>query len=166
VSEARLPGGWVVVATLLATLAAGVWIAREVFRAVPGPTDRYAAERAAALERGIEATPALLEQLAADALSVRAGAQTFQAHCARCHGARAQGDVGPNLTDGAWLVAGDPATIYATIVEGRAAKGMPSWASQLGPARCKQVAAFVLSVRGTDVPGRAPEGRPWPPAAR
>jgi cytochrome c oxidase cbb3-type subunit 3 len=49
-------------------------------------------------------------------------------------------------------------------VHGRDGKGMPSWGLTLGTAACKQLAAYVLTVRGTNVPGKPPQGERRPPA--
>jgi cytochrome c oxidase cbb3-type subunit 3 len=57
------------------------------------------------------------------------------------------------------LHGGDPVAIFKTVRDGVAAKGMPSWGPTLGRAGVTQVAAFVLTLRGTNVPGKAPEGQ-------
>src|SRR5262245_26011552 len=74
----------------------------------PSVADTYAAEVAEVRKR--EARVALAEQvseesltkLLADDSSLKAGAAVFQARCASCHLERAQGLIGPNLTDSAW----------------------------------------------------------------
>jgi cytochrome c oxidase cbb3-type subunit III len=96
---------------------------------------------------------------------VRAGANAFAEHCVRCHGARAQGEVGPNLTDEYWIAGGGPLAIYRSIVDGRATHGMPAWGAELGPARCKQLTAYLLTLRGSRQPGKPPQGERWEPAA-
>ncbi len=83
----------------------------------------------------------------------------FNLRCAVCHGDRAQGVIGPNLTDDAWIHGkGTLTDIYAVIDAGVLAKGMPAWGRQLSPIELRQVAAFVGSQRGKAVPGKAPEG--------
>jgi cytochrome c oxidase cbb3-type subunit 3 len=39
---------------------------------------------------------------------------------------------------------------------------MPAWNRQLTPQELREVVAFVGSLRGTNVPGKAPEGNPVP----
>ena len=83
----------------------------------------------------------------------------FGARCSPCHGAQAQGLIGPNLTDRAWIHGqGTLSDIYAVIDGGVAAKGMPAWGRQLSPIEVRKLAAFVGTQRGKAVPGKAPEG--------
>ena len=49
--------------------------------------------------------------------------------------------------------------IFNTVSEGVAEKGMPAWSRQLTPAELRQVVVFVGTMRGTNVPGKAPEGQ-------
>ena len=37
-------------------------------------------------------------------------------------------------------------------------KGMAAWSGQLGPRRVQTVVAHVLTLKGKNVPGKAPEG--------
>jgi len=37
---------------------------------------------------------------------------------------------------------------------------MVAWGQMMGPARINQVAAYVLSLKGKNLPGKAPEGKP------
>ena len=37
---------------------------------------------------------------------------------------------------------------------------MPAWQNQLGPSRVQAVVSYVLTIRNTNVPGKAPEGEP------
>ena len=46
------------------------------------------------------------------------------------------------------------------VNDGVAAKGMPAWLNQLGPTRVQAVVAYVLTIKDTNVPGKAPEGEP------
>lgn len=83
----------------------------------------------------------------------------FGLRCAPCHGDKAQGLIGPNLTDNAWIHgAGTLTDIYGVINEGVLAKGMPAWGKQLSPIEVRKLAAFVGSQRGKNVPGKPPEG--------
>ncbi len=88
------------------------------------------------------------------------GHELWVKHCVACHLDRGQGSVGPNLTDGFWIHGCEPMQMLTTVREGVAAKGMPAWMNQLGPTRTQTVVAYVLTLRGTEVPGKAPEGNP------
>jgi cytochrome c oxidase cbb3-type subunit III len=61
---------------------------------------------------------------------------------------------------------GQAQDIYEVVLDGRPLRGMPAWGLQLGPGACKQITAFVLTLRNTNVPGKPPEGERWvaPPA--
>lgn len=100
-----------------------------------------------------------LGKLLADAALMKDAQTLFAARCAACHGDRAQGAIGPNLTDDAWLHGRASLTdIYGIIEAGVPAKGMPAWGRQLSPIELRKLAAFVGTQRGKAVPGKAPEG--------
>lgn len=82
------------------------------------------------------------------------GRGVFQGKCAACHGANAEGGIGPNLTDDHWITGqGTPQDVLETIRKGIPAKGMPPWADILKPGEQIDVTAFIRSVRGTNPPG-------------
>jgi cytochrome c oxidase cbb3-type subunit 3 len=88
----------------------------------------------------------------------------FTQRCTPCHGDRAQGVIGPNLTDAHWLHGtGTLMDLYKDVSEGFPAKGMPPWKLQLSSAQVRAVAAYVGTLRGKNVPGKAPEGAPISP---
>lgn len=157
------PRGWLLCHVAAALFAGGYWLWHEAYGLSRSPLDRYLEARVAALNDSFQTSEAALAALAADPLAVRAAARDFQVHCATCHGARGEGKVGPNLTDDRWLGGGAGEDIYRSIVEGRPARGMQPWGGTLGPAACKQLAAFLMTLRGRPQPGRPPEGAPWPP---
>ena len=87
----------------------------------------------------------------------------FGLRCTPCHGQHAQGLIGPNLTDNAWIHgAGNLRDIYAVVEGGVASKGMPAWGRQLTPIELRKLVAYVGTLRGSNVPGKAPEGTPAP----
>jgi cytochrome c oxidase cbb3-type subunit III len=96
--------------------------------------------------------------LLADPELLEEGKTTYSQSCAACHGADGQGLIGPNLTDEYWLHGADPTAIQKVIAAGVLEKGMPAWEPTLGPGRVRSVAAFVLSMRGKNLPGREPQG--------
>jgi cytochrome c oxidase cbb3-type subunit 3 len=84
----------------------------------------------------------------------------FGQRCAPCHGNSGQGVIGPNLTDDHWIHGGTLMDIHHTVAEGVPAKGMPPWKMQLNPMQVRELAAFVGSLRGKNLPGKPPEGIP------
>ena len=88
-----------------------------------------------------------------------AGAARFARSCAACHGDRAQGLIGPNLTDDRWIHGGSVEQIFQTVAKGWPAKGMPPWGRALTPDELAAVVSYVRSLQGSNPPGpRAPEG--------
>ena len=83
----------------------------------------------------VEETPAAIE----------AGEAVYQANCVACHGAELQGGIGPNLVDSTWIHGSKPEEIVATITNGVAAKGMPTWGPILGNEKIGEVAAYIIS---------------------
>lgn len=164
-ADNRLPQWWLWSFYLAIAFAFAYWVWYEAFGVGPGPLDRYSQERMAALDTGAPVTDEVLLGLAGDKLAVRAGERTFNQNCAKCHGSAAEGNIGPNLTDEYWIGGHQPVDIYQTIIGGRSGKGMPAWGLQLGTCACKQVAAYVLSIRNSNVPGKEPQGTRAPPAA-
>lgn len=158
-----LPRWWL--AILYGTIAFGAlyWLAAQSFKTVPPPKVAYdeemakiAAEEAARVKNAGAVTDDSLLALAKDAKTVEDGKATFASTCAACHAANGGGGIGPNLTDEFWLHGGAPTKIYGTIKDGFTAKGMPAWGPALGEERVRTVAAYVLSLKGTNVPGGKP----------
>ena len=90
--------------------------------------------------------------------------QLYAQNCVVCHGDHAEGKIGPNLTDDFWVHGGQPTQVWATIKDGVPARGMPQWGTTLGAEPVQQVSAYVLSLRGSHVPGKAPEGERYAPS--
>ena len=100
-----------------------------------------------------------LGKLMADPALMTDAKSLFAQKCAVCHGDKAQGLIGPNLTDNAWIHgAGTLKDIFGVISEGVLAKGMPAWGKQLSPIEVRKLAAFIGTQRGKAVPGKPPEG--------
>ncbi len=163
-ADGPLPRWWLWAAWLTVAVAAATWLWSEAFHLAPGPLERYLADRAAALDTGEPVTDEALVALAGDKLAIQAGGDLFARNCVKCHGARGEGNIGPNLTDAFWIGGSAPLDIYQTIILGRDGKGMPSWGLQLGTGACKQIAAYALTIRDTNLPGKPPQGtRSQPP---
>jgi len=131
--------------------------------------DDYVADMAEARE--LEAKQSLAEPVSEDSLSklmanpapMTDAKALFGLRCAPCHAANGQGLIGPNLTDNAWVHgAGKLSDIYGVVNDGVLAKGMPAWGRQLTPIELRKVVAFVGTLRGTNLPGKAAEGTPVP----
>lgn len=91
---------------------------------------------------------------------VAEGREMFVKFCVACHLDQGQGLVGPNLTDGVWVHGCEPINLHQIVADGVAAKGMPSWMNQLGPGGVQTVVAYVMTIRNTEIAGKAPEGEP------
>jgi cytochrome c oxidase cbb3-type subunit 3 len=95
-----------------------------------------------------------------NAASVAEGREVFVTHCVACHLDDGRGSVGPNMTDEYWIHGCEPMQMRAVIHNGVAAKGMPAWLNQLGPSRVNAVIAYLLTIKGDNIEGKAPEGEP------
>ncbi|GAB3904950.1 hypothetical protein GCM10028803_35110 [Larkinella knui] len=94
-----------------------------------------------------------------DAKGIDAGKAIFTQNCVACHGANAEGKVGPNLTDAYWLHGGNVKAVFHVITEGVPEKGMVSWKKQLNPLQVQQVASYILSLQGSNPAGaKEPQG--------
>jgi cytochrome c oxidase cbb3-type subunit III len=69
-----------------------------------------------------------------------------QFNCVGCH-SNGGGGMGPPLMDDKWIYGSDPASVFATIVEGRP-NGMPSWRGRLSNAQVWRLVAYVRSLSG------------------
>lgn len=98
---------------------------------------------------GLEGSPAAIAD----------GRQAFAMYCAACHRADGGGQIGPNLTDDAWIHGGTLMDIHASINDGVLAKGMPAWGKVLKPEQVNALTVYVKSLAGTNPPNpKAPEG--------
>ena len=83
---------------------------------------------------------------AADLAKVK---KIFGLSCAPCHGADAQGVVGPNLTDDYWLHQGGLKDIFKVIKYGVPEKGMKSWKDDFSPVQIAQLSSYIKSLHGS-----------------
>jgi cytochrome c oxidase cbb3-type subunit 3 len=87
------------------------------------------------------------------------GQGRFAKTCAPCHGAQAQGLIGPNLTDDRWIHGGQVEQIFQSVVKGWPAKGMPPWGRAIPPEEIAALVSYIRSVQGASPPNpKAPEG--------
>lgn len=92
------------------------------------------------------------------------GKTAFAANCVSCHGPKAEGLVGPNLTDGYWKHVKQPEDIATVIAAGAASGAMPAWKNRLHPNEVVLLASYIVSLRGSlpEGAGKDPEGTPAP----
>jgi cytochrome c oxidase cbb3-type subunit 3 len=83
-----------------------------------------------------------------DAAHIAAGKAVFAANCVSCHGEKAEGKIGPSLTDTTWIHGGKVDEIQMLVFNGVAAKGMIAWGPILGPEKVADVTAYVHSLGG------------------
>ena len=92
------------------------------------------------------------------------GTARFTKSCAPCHGAQAQGLIGPNLTDDRWIHGGQVEQIFQSVAKGWPAKGMPPWGRAVKPEELSALVSYVRSLQGTNPPSPKPaEGDPAAP---
>jgi cytochrome c oxidase cbb3-type subunit 3 len=96
---------------------------------------------------------------------VARGAEVFAARCVGCHGANASGQIGPNLTDLYQLHGTTRMDVYATILGGAPGTAMIAWGETLKPTEIVSVSTFVSSLRGKNLTGKEPQGKPVPALA-
>jgi cytochrome c oxidase cbb3-type subunit 3 len=161
----KLPNWWLYTLYGSIVFAIGYWFVYQSAGIGELPRAAYEAEmdRAAQAQAGaaklVPVTAEALAALAKDRGAVARGKQVFTTTCAACHRADGGGVVGPNLTDEFWLHGASPDKVYKTIKDGVLDKGMPAWGPQLGPERVQAVTAYVITLRGTNVPGgKVPQG--------
>ncbi len=161
----RLPNWWLFTLYGAIVYAVGYWLFYQTFAVGHTQDVAYsreveaAAEMQIAREMGKEVTNESLLLMTKVSAQTDAGAKIFQDKCAQCHNSQADGNIGPNLTDDYWLHGPDPIDIYHTVMNGVLDKGMQSWKDQLGPVRVRQVVSFVLTRKGLNVKGKAPQGK-------
>src|SRR5262249_29035844 len=93
---------------------------------------------------------------------VARGAAVFAARCTGCHAANASGQIGPNLTDLYQLHGSTRMDLYSTIVGGSPGTAMIAWSETLKPTEIVAVGTFVSSLRGKNLAGKEPQGKPVP----
>ena len=161
----RLPRWWLMTLWGAVVFAFGYWMWFQTFSVGVSPRAAFDQEM---LARQVQATVAaaqagvvnddVIARLSQDPAAVERGRVVYTSTCQACHADKGQGLVGPNLTDDAWLHGDRPTQILAIIDGGVIAKGMPGWGPALGVEKTKDVAAFLLTLKGTNIPGKEPQG--------
>jgi cytochrome c oxidase cbb3-type subunit III len=160
-ADNELPRWWV--AVFLGTIAFGgaYYLVYEKYQTLPSPTQELAKVMVERSERGGELNDQQLLAAAKDAKAIGAGKVAYTNNCVACHGTKLEGNIGPNLTDSHWLHGGAPLSIFTTVRDGVPAKGMPTWGAILGPQGVRDVTAYLLTLRNTQIPGKTPQGEPY-----
>ena len=90
---------------------------------------------------------------------VKKGETLYKTFCASCHGPEGAGLVGPNLTDKVVLHGTKKEDIIKTITLGVPGKGMPPWGSILNNEQKSDLADFVKSIMGKNLPSPFQAGK-------
>jgi cytochrome c oxidase cbb3-type subunit 3 len=93
---------------------------------------------------------------AKNAAVLEVGGSRFSRSCASCHGAQAQGLIGPNLTDDRWIHGGAVEQVFQSIAKGWPAKGMPPWGRVVKPEELSALVSYVRSLQGSNPPSPRP----------
>jgi cytochrome c oxidase cbb3-type subunit 3 len=161
-----LPGWWsgIFIATIVFAAAYWIWFhaggpGKSVEEQFERDWGKYAAWKAEADRTArLDVTEELLAGYATDPAIVASGEKLFAQNCVGCHKADGSGEVGPNLTDDFQIHGIGRLDLYRTIRDGVPAKGMISWGATLQPRDMAALAAYVSTLRGRNLPGKAPEG--------
>ena len=94
------------------------------------------------------AQPALKNPLADDPRAAEEGRIAFRGSCALCHGIRAEGGRGPDLTLGTYSVGDTDADLYRLIANGAAGTEMPGFASNFESDDLWRLVTYIRSVVG------------------
>lgn len=162
----RLPNWWMWIMWGSIVFALGYWLVFHTLGLKPLSQEKHAIVMQKAQEEQLARAAAqgvddnFLVMMSQTASKVAEGRELFVKHCVACHLDKGQGMVGPNLTDDVWIHGCAPLAMLKTVADGVPAKGMPAWQNQLGPSRVQAVVAYTLTLKGTNVPGKAPEGQP------
>ncbi len=94
------------------------------------------------------------------------GEAIFQTNCVSCHGRDGSGISGPNMTDDVYKNIKQLSDIPHIVKEGANKGAMPAWGNRLQQNEVVLVSAYVASLRGNNLIGRAAEGEPIPDWAK
>jgi cytochrome c oxidase cbb3-type subunit 3 len=88
--------------------------------------------------------------------------------CGSCHRNDGGGNtIGPNLTDDYWLHGGSIKDVFSTINKGVVEKGMPAWGKVMSAKDVRDVAFYVMSLKGSNpADGKAPQGELYQEATK
>jgi cytochrome c oxidase cbb3-type subunit 3 len=163
-----LPGWWRAVFWATIVFAGGYWVwfhvapwhstPESAYRQALATYDENREARAAAEAKNVSEES--LREEAKNRDTVSHGAAIFHARCASCHTEDGRGLIGPNLTDLYQKHGTTRIDIYNTISNGAPGTAMLAWGEQMPATDIVAAAAFVVTLRGTNISGKAPEGQP------
>jgi cytochrome c oxidase cbb3-type subunit 3 len=159
----HLPNWWLAILFGTILFGFGYWIVFHSGHYLSGPREQYADDVALLNAKLALANPTSEEAMLAlskDPTAIEAGKKIFTTTCVACHGPEGAGLVGPNLTDKFWLHGNKATQILETVKKGYPEKGMPTWGKVIGDEGARNVTAFVLTLKGKNLPGKAPQGDP------
>jgi putative heme-binding domain-containing protein len=107
------------------------------------------------------AQPALRNPFGNDPQAAEAGRGTFRIYCSPCHGIKAEGGRGPDLTRGVYSAGETDAAIFGVISNGVAGTEMPAFSTPLGDEGVWRMVSYLRSAtrRNTEqAPGDAASG--------
>jgi cytochrome c oxidase cbb3-type subunit 3 len=99
-------------------------------------------------------------KLVTDAARLAPMREVFTKRCMVCHGQKAEGLIGPNLTDEYWVYGADVKNLFKVIKNGTT-NGMQAFNTVLKPSEIETMASYVLSLQGTNAgnpAAKAPQG--------
>lgn len=168
------PGWWHALFILTVIFSVGYYIIWNLDPDASTIQDALAADQARDYARkfaevgDLKADEPTMLKMMADQKWMAFAASSFKTRCASCHGPDAAGLIGPNLTDDSYKNIKVLTDIPNVIRNGAAAGAMPAQKNTLSENEIVLLASYVASLRGTNLPGRAPEGEkiaPWPKPA-
>lgn len=158
-----LPGWWLTTFYLTVIFAVIYWV---YYQFGSGPTsEEYLMkdmESIQTLQAKVEDTMQITSEdsllaLVNDQEALSAGKAEYIIKCAACHGAEAQGLIGPNMTDDYWIHGdGSITSILKIANEGVLDKGMPPWKGVIDVKLLEKVSVYIYSIRGSNPPGAKP----------
>lgn len=100
------------------------------------------------------------DELVSNKEMMELGKGHFSSKCAPCHGQKGEGVIGPNLTDSFWISSkGNLEGVLVAIQKGFPDKGMPAWKALIPAKEQPYLAAYVMTLKGTNPPNaKAPQG--------
>jgi len=166
-----LPGWWSWIFAVTIIFSGVYFFFTTLLGAQASPEGFYDREVTADVERqfammgDIKSDRESLLKLSTDDKLLKVGRSIFVGNCAACHNVNGAGLTGPNLTDDVYVHVKRIEDIVDVVTTGRNNGAMPAWGNRLQSKEVALVAAYVASLRGTNVVGRQPEGQPIAPWA-
>lgn len=163
------PGWWHII--FLATIAFAIpyYVIYEMNPDVPTIQDRVALDEKVAQQTVLAAIgdvgsdeASLITLMRQTKKTGVIGAAIYRANCVSCHGKDGEGVVGPNMTDDYYKNVKQITDIPQVVTNGAAGGAMPAWKNRLNEKEIIIVSAYMASLRGRNVAGRAPEGNVIP----